>query len=327
MRFRRTAVLVCALAVTAGMATPAVAAPKIVELPTLPGATYTYAYDVNSAGVVVGEAYFPDFTGRALRWTRNGQVTELPNLSPGNSSATAINNNGTIVGWSGNQAVQWNTDGTIKVLSPLPGWIGPLRAVDIADNGTVVGNTRDADFKGRAVRYPAHSTVIEELPPLPGRVESFAMDINSSGTVVGDSDTHAARWGPDGRAEAFPTPPTYSNSRAVTIDRRGTALVTAWTPGGAGSHYRWTATGRVIPLPSPADFLLQDVSDTGRIIGAFPDSFERHAATLAPDGTTKELGALPGDIYTMGNAINATGDLVVGYSGSSNGRRPVVWRF
>jgi uncharacterized membrane protein len=199
--------------------------------------------------------------------------------------------------------------------------------VDIADNGTVVGNSHIGDFKFRAVRFPGNSTVTEELPPLPGRVESIAVDINSAGTVVGKSDSHAARWLPDGQVEAFPTPPD-TTSNAVAIDRWGTALVTVWTFGAPESHYRWTATGQVIPQPSPPDFLVQDLSDTGTIIGAFSvGGGGRRAATLAPDGTTEDLGALPGDVDTLGNAINATGDTVVGYSGSTTGRRPVAWRF
>ena len=183
-------------------------------LPTL-GGYQGFATGVNSRGQVVGWAETPvhDPTCnapqvlqfRAVLWEprkgTNGAMRELPPL-PGDSTsaATAINENGQVVGISGAcdiavrefsalHSVLWD-NGTVTDIGDLGGdaWHTPM---DINERGDIVGFSNPAgvvgaDFSPHAFLWTRQGG-IQDLGTLPGDDNSQALGINVRGQVVGVS--------------------------------------------------------------------------------------------------------------------------------------------
>ena len=113
-----------------------------------------YLQDINDAGQIVGTLVTADGYGRGFVWA-NGRLTLLPPL-PGHASsgATAINNQGVIVGSSGpdaggrSYAVVWS-NGKPRALPDLDDVF--VEAVDIGDDGTIAGNAHHPDGSWHAV--------------------------------------------------------------------------------------------------------------------------------------------------------------------------------
>ena len=133
----------------------------MVDLGTL-GGKYSSAYGINDSGQVVGESstgfdnttkfIFRDLTTsflgtHAFLWTEGVGMIDLGHLGGGYSIATAINNNGVVVGYSKlmdgtEQPFRWTRGGGIINLNNLlprgSGWV-LNRAYDINDKGQITG--------------------------------------------------------------------------------------------------------------------------------------------------------------------------------------------
>src|SRR5437763_4270925 len=199
-------------------------------LPNFPGGNNGLATGANNLGQVVGwaENGFHDPTCcctqvlqfRPAMWTLGSpdQIHELP-LIPGDTSgaATAINDNGQIVGISGicdqavgrhtaKHAVRWQ-NGTVRDIYPnasAPWWNTPTA---INQRGDVVGFAGDPAFVEGDVVHAfmwTREDGIRQLKPLPNRtpkhVDSEAYGINEARQVVGVScdadqvDCRAVIW-------------------------------------------------------------------------------------------------------------------------------------
>jgi hypothetical protein len=217
------------------------------ELGRLSGFDGGAALAINNAGVIVGEAEPYGTTDpltaaigtRAVRWDPSGTVTELGHLGShadgwAYSSATAINNAGTIIGASnkitsfdtdlGPRAVRWNAGATAPTelgnLGTRADGFAYTEAVDINDAGTIAGNAENYDAAGnglgyRAVRWDASGTAATELgdlgpQPGGGGGGATAWAINDAGTIVGET----GKWDATGR---------YLGTVAVRWDALGTA--------------------------------------------------------------------------------------------------------
>jgi probable HAF family extracellular repeat protein len=196
------------------------------ELPTL-GGNHGFATGVNSKGQIVGWAetavHDPTCVGaqqlqfHAVLWEpKNGAKKELPPL-PGDSAsaATAINEQGKVVGISGRcdqavgrfsalHAVLWD-HGAPTEIPNLGGttWHTPM---DINERGEVVGFSNppgpgdpQGDFIAHAFYWNGHSDEAVDIGLLDGDALSEAFAINAGGQVVGISfgganGPHAFLW-------------------------------------------------------------------------------------------------------------------------------------
>lgn len=154
----------------------------ITELTTLGtdpnGVNSSAAYDINSAGLIVGLSHKYDEAGngfgdRAVVWDAAGNPRELASLytkPSGYSSgvAFAINDSGFIVGGAlkymsannvDSRAVLWTPDGTPidlgSLLDPDSGWRYLTQANDISDDNWISGiGLFDPDGAGPILQYP-----------------------------------------------------------------------------------------------------------------------------------------------------------------------------
>ncbi|PYQ36586.1 MAG: hypothetical protein DMF55_04565 [Acidobacteria bacterium] len=185
-------------------------------LPPFAGGYNSYATAANNRGQIVGWAEngvhdpscdpaFQILQFRAVIWSRNGDMRELPPL-PGDSTsaATAINDKGQVVGISGAcgiavggvsaaHAVLWENGKPINI-GDLGGhtWNTPTA---INNDGTVVGFSLPADQEGTRF-YKAfiwtRDAGIKKLDEFAGDVRSAALGINDDGQIVGFSRTAGA---------------------------------------------------------------------------------------------------------------------------------------
>jgi probable HAF family extracellular repeat protein len=189
------------------------------ELPPL-GGNHSFGTGVNNAGLVVGWAetavHDPTCTDaqvlqfRAALWDpKNGsngkvKVRELrPLAGDSASAATAINDEGQVVGISGKcdqavgrfsalHAVLWNKNHKPVEIPNLGGitWHTPM---DINDGGDVVGFSNppgenpEGDFIAHAFLWTSGAATAQDLQTLPGDAFSEAFAINSARQVVGVS--------------------------------------------------------------------------------------------------------------------------------------------
>src|SRR2546425_4628675 len=178
-------------------------------LPPFPGGYSSYATGVNNQGQVVGWAEngvhdptcdpsFQILQFRAAIWGPNGDIQELPPL-PGDSTsaATAINDQGQVVGISGDcgvavgsvsakHAVLWE-NGVPIGLGNLGGKDAWNTATAINNQGTIVGFSNR--LPGTARSYEAFMWTkaggMKSLGKLSGDLRSAAFGLNENGQVVG----------------------------------------------------------------------------------------------------------------------------------------------
>ena len=178
-------------------------------LPAFPGGYNSYATAVNNRGQIVGWAEngvfdptcdpnFQTLQFRAVIWGPKGEMQELPPL-PGDttSAATAINDQGQVVGISGDcgiavggvsarQMVLWE-NGVPQRMDDLGGhtWNTPTA---INNDGVVVGFSLPLDQEG-TINYRAFVWTKEDginmLDEMPGTIRSQAWGINDNNEVVG----------------------------------------------------------------------------------------------------------------------------------------------
>jgi len=189
------------------------------------GGFYTYAYGINTSGLVVGFSPQPDAlayygeVNRAIVWNVNtpGTATVLGDFGGTGggtgSAANAINASGLVVGYAiGNApnaqyAVLWNVNspGTPTILGSLGGTSSSANAIN--DSGLIAGysytnNIYGANVTQEAVLWNVNapgSPIV--LGSLGGTAGSVANAINASGLMAGSSNTsgpqtrsHAVVW-------------------------------------------------------------------------------------------------------------------------------------
>lgn len=159
------------------------------SLTILPGIGFGHASAtaVNANGIVVGSESRGWGNSRALFWTPDGRVHELPT---GSSEVTDINDENEVVGYlfSGS-AFTMKIHGLGPTLLPAPLLDTPCWAEAINDVGDVVG-----EFSRFGALQPVLWSRGEAIPlpviPNEGTGGARAIDINNHGVIVGSSN-----WG------------------------------------------------------------------------------------------------------------------------------------
>jgi probable HAF family extracellular repeat protein len=164
-------------------------------LPMPQGSRSGRANAVNRHGRIVGHYMLPDsFTQHAAMW-HGGRLRDLgtlgsrKNASWQYSTATAVNDAGTIVGFSQTDstlsyAALWDADGQVHNLGGLPGAY-ESQAWSVNDSGVVVGNSdRGVGSLQRAVAW-VDGGIVDLDRGVPDGVRSTAMQVNGRGAIVG----------------------------------------------------------------------------------------------------------------------------------------------
>jgi probable HAF family extracellular repeat protein len=223
-------------------------------------------------------------------------MTDLGTL-PGqpDSSASAINDRGQIIGWSGTgdwrgHAVLWRS-GTITDLGTLHGW-NVSEAVAINERGQIVGDSaRFGEGEGLATIRRAFlwqdGTMVDLGTGGPARRHSRAAVINERGEILGQSYTLHKNG-------------STSELRGFFWENGKLAVFAAFWPG--------------------------DISDRGQIVGPKTTVAGARHAALWRRGNLTDLGTLPGRRNSSPAAINEQ-DQIVGWSGADpySGGHAVLW--
>jgi probable HAF family extracellular repeat protein len=289
----------------------------VTDLGTL-GGTFSQAFSLNNHGSVVGFSTLNgDIALHAFFW-RDGIMTDLGTLGGSDtlpySSATNVNDRDEVIGFSetstpdplgenfcGDSLVCLPVVWRAGVMTPL-GTLGGTNAVGVSINNRseVIGFAETSAPDPTCVPpqtlhvEPAtwHRTTINELPTFPGDPDGIAASIN-------DADEATL---PTGDCVFF-GPPSGHDSLL--------------------RHGSLTGFGSFGGNPIAAN----DINNRGQVTGVTVNSAGNEVeAIIWQDGVTRGLGFLPGDVVSIGSAINDTGE-VTGQSCGSNGNcRGFLWR-
>ena len=275
------------------------------------------------------------------------QLGALPGFN--SSFATAVSNNGHVVGASENgidpltggrawEAVSWEEDGSISDLGSLGGNIGA--AFSVNTRGEVVGlaqNTIPDPYAGffglpgatqsRAFRW-TKSKGMEDLGTL-GGVDSIAAYINERGQISGYSftdttvnpgtglpTTHPFLW-ENGTMTDLGTlggslAGPFGNDSVGGLNNRGDVIGASTLAGDVTYHpFLWTKSAGMQDLGSlPGDFGFATwVNDAREVVGLSATSDALHAFFWR-DGVMTDLQTVGTDPDSQANSINSRGQVV-----------------
>ncbi|WP_431876882.1 hypothetical protein [Micromonospora marina] len=302
-----------------------------VVLPSLDGRG-SIAYDVDTAGVVVGAAEVAGGYWHAVRWV-DGRIEDLGTLGGPNSQAQAIDDQGRIVGTAqaadgSSHAVAW-VDGKIQDLG-LTGGIFSIAYDTAGDRVVGVYHVTDS-FSGRRpfVRTGNTETTIDAPPG------ASAVAVNEAGTVAGTYGykewndppfvNQAFVWR-DGILRSLGTlgGPT---SDAAGINDLGQVVGTSWTADGRLAAFFWDGTAMRRLATTSASPTAQAVNDSGLVIGT--DGTASRAMIWPSPTAESQLLPLPdGAVSSVAINVNDSG-LIVGHASFTSPSwqlRAVVWR-
>jgi probable HAF family extracellular repeat protein len=289
--------------------------PRIVDLGTLPGDSYSRALAVNDHDVVVGGSSGDWTPTRAFVW-RAGRMTELVGLG-GNTTAVDVNNRGDVVGVSSPpgdddpHAVLWR-GGRMTDLGALGGPAGSVAGIN--DAGVVVG-TRVTETGGPQA-FSWRRGVMTDLRAA-GFDGTSAVDVDDRGTVAGEAFTdmtsRTVLW-TRGAARVVEVPggPTGINDRGDVVGLTASG----------GSFVRVHGTVSLVAPPAGWMFLqLQEINNRGEAVG-----HGDYGAYLWREGTLTRLPSLVGAAASAWD-VNDRGTIVGTGTATPDGlnERAVMW--
>jgi probable HAF family extracellular repeat protein len=334
---------------------------EVLDLGDLGGSAH--ATDVNASGLVVGTSatgVLPPVLGlatersfEAFAWDpATEEMTGLGALalgcSPGwaarceeegieilpqsvDSSATAINAAGIVVGWSGSldctepvmcRATRWDlASGTIDDLGTLAGDdveiydVGSI-ALDVNDAGLVVGRSTTSSGEHHAFVWDPTTRVMRDLGTLGGSY-SEAHAVNERGEVTGYSTTasganHLFVW----TAESGMTDLGTLGDGSGAVDPQAIAedgTIVGTHGDGRVGFVRWSDSREFEDLGS---LVPSDLDASGLVVGARIDPFTSESVPIVMSrvsGVVVELPGPPGmsgPVLGSANAVDAGGTIV-----------------
>lgn len=175
------------------------------------------------------------------------------------------------------------------------------------------------------------SGMLLDLGTLPGGEYSGAFDVNTKGSVVGESNTasniHAFIWDKDGGMQDLGTLPGDNSSRAFGIN--DSDQVVGYSSGALGvSAFVWTKNAGMISLgtlPGGDASEASHINNAGSVVGVSSiKSGEKHAFLWTSGNGMQDLGTLPGDITSQAYRISNSG-IVIGSSIGPNVTHAFLW--
>jgi uncharacterized membrane protein len=281
-----------------------------------PGGKSSHASGINNAGQIVGRGNRPvngflvDLFVEHAFLSSGGTFPKLQDLGtlPGDESSWAvdINDAGHVVGTSFGTKPGHFYFTTFR-FSPGSGMVSipdnPLTtsAGGINSTGTIVGWTGGG--ANQAFRWTLAGGV--ELLPEP---KASASDINDAGVIVGFSAGTAHVWAGSSSFSLGTLGGSWSNATAINNSSPAWIVGSSMTANGHYHGFIWTLWFGLQDMgPFSADYMAEDVSDKGRVVG--DDRVAGKAFTFY-QGNFSYLPSLVAGGETVARAVNACGTIV-----------------
>ena len=244
--------------------------------------------DINNSSQVVGRE-----GGQAALWEEDGSLIIIGDLGSGYADATAINNEGVVVGYSpvisgSSHAWLWDPDTGITDIDTT----GYSNAFDINDNEIVVGRF------GSPAHYPAfwQDGVMTPIGTSTGQ----AQGINNQNQIVGAHDGHAFLWEDSSMTDLGTIGTAHSDAKAINENDQ---VVGQLTFQGGVEHAMFWQDGEMYDLNDlinpDSSFILTnafDINDSGQIVGVGTFDGEKYAFLLNPV-------PIPSTVWLLGSGL------------------------
>jgi len=297
----------------------------ITDLGTLPGATESMGWGMNSSAEVVGASLGGGEYG--FLWTKTAGMLDL---GCGESFAGAINDKGRVAGSCGansqsETAFLRTPAGGMQDLGALPGGgFSQANGINGADEVVGTSNYGNVPFGLHAFLW-TRERGMADLGTLPGGTFSLGNAINESGRVVGysglasSSGYHAFVWTRWGGMRDLGILPGGTYSDAIAINNFGQIVGSSDSRSSAGNvrAVLWTTSGirKLGILPGASYSFAASINDGGDIVGeSGPQGADSsHAVIWDEYGHIRDLNkhicGNTGFILLSARAINASGQI------------------
>ena len=236
-------------------------------------------YDMNDLGITAGKAAVntsSDTFSHAVMWSETGQLIDLDPGRARDSVALGLNNNSDAVGSVlGTGSVLFSQGSIINLLDQNSNTNSTARAVDINDNGLIVGCANNVPVLWD------NTTVAQNIPGTPAGATGCAATASNSGDIVGNAtingNQHAVLWR-NGVMIDLGVLPGHESSRALGINESGQIVGSSrdldGSNGNATSPFLWdngvmTDLGVLAGNRGSA----ADINAAGEIVGSAPGPF------------------------------------------------------